>query len=97
MSFTDARMVTVRSIATVNLMAGESKPQLGQHAPEPIHRIDDVGTGLTEDDHKDAGLSVGQSHATAVFHRIRSRRQHLQHEPLRHCDKRPPAAGIHRP
>ena len=60
-SWTDARIVVVRSITTVNLIAGGDRSlQLRQHRVNAVHRLDDVGAGLAEDDHQDAGLAVRQ-------------------------------------
>ena len=43
---------------------------LREHGPDVVHRIDDVGAGLAEDDDQNGWLAVGVARITDVFHGI---------------------------
>ena len=61
-SWTDARMVMVRSCATVRLIGGRNRSaQQGQHGFHAIHRVNDVRRRLAEQVQLNHRLSVDQS------------------------------------
>jgi len=43
---------------------------LRQDRPDIVHRIDDVGAGLAEDDDQNGWLAIGVARITKVFHGI---------------------------
>ena len=60
-------MVWVRSVRSSTLIAGgiaASQPR--QRRLDPVHRLDDVGAGLLEDDQEHAALAVRPSRLAVV-------------------------------
>ena len=71
MSFTDARTTTVRSIATVRVMAGEMEDcRIWQDRANAIHGVNNVGARLAENRDQDAGLAIGQADVANIGNRI---------------------------
>ena len=70
-SCTEARMVTVWSIATrISMARGMAACKLRQSGANAVDGVDDVGAGLAEDDHQHRRLAVGVAGIAQVFHRI---------------------------
>ncbi len=60
MSFTDARTVTVRSIATVQFDRRRNGGlQIRHERADPVHSVDDVRARLPEDRMRTPGFAVG--------------------------------------
>ena len=58
-SCTEARMVCVRSMMMLTWIdGGMAASSARQRRLDPVHRVDDVGAGLLEDDQDDAALAV---------------------------------------
>ena len=95
--FTDARMVTVWSIATLTSMARDRRLQLRQGGADAVHRLNDVGARLAEDNHQHGRLAVGVSRVDGGLPpNLRPGPRRRPARPLR-CGRRSPAARSRRP
>ena len=70
-SRSEARIVTVRSIATFTSIAlGNRRAQQRQQILHAVDRVDDVRVGLAVDDHRNRGPAVRHPGVAQVLHRV---------------------------